>query len=154
MSRKPLLLLDIDGCVSPRGAASGCKIVQLGGWKIPVSPVCATELPKLSSIYHVVWCTDWRESANVLGAELGLPELPFVNIGAHEPSGWRKLTAVQSYLAGHDPEIPIAWADDQMTPTAKTWVQSVAHRTLVIRPNPLKGLLEDEFSRLRAFASS
>lgn len=77
---KPLLFLDIDGAVCPYKTPPGASVERIWGLPVPIVPGNRARLTTLASHFQVVWCSDWQDHSNLVGAAFGLPQLPHVPI--------------------------------------------------------------------------
>ncbi len=153
---KPLLILDVDGVVLPylpnlyRGPAPpGFRDARAWGFNVWVPEHLPAALQALALRFEVVWCTDWEDAANTEAGELfGLPELPVLRADRAQ-RGWWKLRAVADYAG----ERPLAWADDQMSSSARHWASSRNAPTLLLRPRPDCGLSPRQLTLITRFAS-
>ncbi|MFJ8044274.1 hypothetical protein ACIRBX_27595 [Kitasatospora sp. NPDC096147] len=130
--RTPLLLLDVDGPLSPY-TADPARLPE-GYRPYSVRPAAA-RLPRtvhlhpahgpalLALPYRPVWCSSWGEEANRwISPLLGLPPLPWVDWpSAHggDPDGlhWKTRRLV-AWAAGQ----PFAWVDDELEPQDAEWI--------------------------------
>jgi hypothetical protein len=151
---RPLLFLDVDGTLLPEltgPAPDAFEPVRARGLDLWVPLHLRSALPRLAKRYEVVWCTDWEDGANVTVAPLfGVAgDLPVIR---HQPgrSRWWKLEGVAAYAG----ERALAWADDRMRNEARRWAQARAGETLLLQPDPARGLTEEDVVALGAFALS
>jgi hypothetical protein len=153
---RPLLVLDVDGVLLPylpnlyRGPApQGFHDARAWGFRLWVPEHLPPALPTLAQRFEVVWCTDWEHAANDEARGLfGLPELPVLP-ARRQQAGWWKLAAVAKYAG----ERPLAWADDQMSSTARRWASSRNAPTLLLAPRPDRGLSARQLALITRFAS-
>jgi hypothetical protein len=178
----PLLLIDVDGPLSPfaaipedRPAEYATHWVMPAHWlnaeqerinrsgrpqqqpvPLPVwlNPVHGAALKALP--YQLVWASTWQEDANTqIAPVLGLPELPFVTWSwprARPPHGVFWKTPD---VVAWAKDRPFAWLDDEITDADSAWVR--AHHqgpALLHRIDPSIGLTPDDFSILKDWASS
>jgi len=151
----PLVFLDVDGVLIPFRARSTLAVPRpLSGNPLlaRLDPADGRRLLALPG--ELVWATTWMADANeVIGALLGLPELPVVDWpdalddeperGVH----WKTAHLVR-WAAGR----PFVWLDDEATDADRRWV--AAHHpapALLHRVDPTTGLTEADFATVRAW---
>ena len=150
-SVRPLLLLDVDGVLSPTGVAvpPGFERRSTAEYSVVIRGEHRDWLGELAGGFELVWTTTWGEAANrVYGELLGLPRLPVVRLGQLPRSGTRKLAAVQRYVG----ERPLAWVDDELYDDADEWARVRPAPTLLVRTRATIGLTRADVDRLLAFA--
>jgi hypothetical protein len=150
---KPLLLLDIDGALSPYiepGEAGADNLWWVTGLE-GVAPQLPDWLANLSQHYEIVWATSWEDEANVLfGPRLGLEQLPVIHFTRGTNDENAKLSNVLEYVGSR----PFAWVDDDLYDAAYDAAQRHVSPTLLIRTKRLVGLTPEHVKELLAFASS
>jgi hypothetical protein len=154
MSRRPLLILDVDGVglplpKQPGPAPDGYRDARAWGFDVWVPEHLPAALSELAGHFELVWCTDWERSASEhVGPLLGLPELPALERDLYGGAGWWKLRAVRQFASDR----PLAWADDQMTSTARRWARDRDAPTLLIKPDRRRGISPRQLNALAGFA--
>lgn len=167
---KPLLYLDVDGPLNPYAAKpsrrpDGYETHRMrpsGIWQDPrVAPLRVWLNPShgsslLALPYDLVWATAWEHEANEwIAHHVGLPELPVIEFpdkAPHDAQGhpihW-KLPTLIKHAAGR----PFAWVDDELTVHDREHTGH-AHpgQALLHHVHPAKGLLDEDFHALRAWA--
>ncbi len=123
-SRRPLILLDIDGVCSPM-----CPPDQLDtrwapwgratcGWNRGwVSPTLGHALSALTPHADVWWCSGWEDEAPRYGTELGVPSWPYIPILNSPEAGMFKLKSVIAQVG----QRPVWWFDDEHNPASEQW---------------------------------
>ncbi len=153
---RPLLLLDIDGCLNPLvREAPGFTAYQLGGMPVLLNPEHGRWLCDLADLYELTWASSWERDSDLVAAKLGLPlGLPYVAFTRSD--GWAagedwldKLPAVSRYVGDR----PLAWVDDVFGPEAQAWAESRGVPTLLVETDCRVGLTGEHVERLRAFTS-
>lgn len=110
---RPMLLIDVDGVLSPTGAS-----VPLGyarrtnsSFDVVTHDDHGRWLRSLAEQFDLVWATTWGEAANrIHGHLLELPTLPVLPLGELPRQGTRKLAAVERYVGAR----ALAWIDDEL----------------------------------------
>ncbi|MFH8618187.1 hypothetical protein ACH4E8_24405 [Streptomyces sp. NPDC017979] len=182
MTDRPLLLLDVDGPLNPFAArlprlrgytahrlrpqvwlsrqAPGTRRHRRG-LRVHLNASHGGELTSLP--FELAWATAWMHEANTMIApEVGLPvDLPVIEwpellaapgSDQTDASGlcW-KTRPVLKWAAGR----PFAWVDDMVTEHDAAHVAEHHDApALLLRIHPGRGLREQDFTRLRAWATS
>jgi hypothetical protein len=157
-AERPLLLVDVDGVISLFGFDHAAP--PSGNWQMVdgvahfLSATAATQLPRLSDVFELVWCTGWEEKANeylphALGLKQHLPHLSFADTTPVADGHW-KLATIDRY-AGLDRAL--AWIDDAHEERCRAWARERPGPTLLITTEPATGLTESHVSRLLGWAS-
>lgn len=126
MDTRPLVFIDVDGPLNSYAAKStrrpeGYTTHRLRpqGWEHAENPLRVWLNPEHGPLLlafaaehdaELVWATTWMADANtMIGPEIGLPELPFIDYIAHPGTikGW-KFPATAKYAVGR----PLVWFDD------------------------------------------
>lgn len=135
---RPVLLIDVDGPLNPYAAKptkrpegylthrmkpKGFEYGQ--GLRVWLNPLHGPSLMALEA--DLVWATMWEGDANkLIGPELGLPELPFIDFGATKTTIIPKTTEQYIKVYFKSPRIaykmnknfggrPFLWIDDEIT---------------------------------------
>ena len=148
--QRPMLLLDIDGVLSPFGAGPppGFNREAFGEYEVVWSAQHREWLAELSSLFQLVWATTWEHSANeAMSPVLGLGQLPVIEFDRGSGDTW-KLPSVQEFIADQ----PMAWIDDDLYIDAFAWAREREAPTLLIRTSSSVGMTADHFEQLLAFA--
>lgn len=174
---RPLLLLDVDGPLSPWAAPADAKPpgfvehrFRLSGWhrrrplRMWLNPELGPALMELTNQFRMelVWATTWEHQANTMvGPAIGLPRLPVIEFpaGLHplpgRPFTW-KYGPVARYAAGR----PLAWLDDDFDvyPAARKTFEkrrrAAQLSTELVTVNPRTGISDDHLAAVAAWARS
>ncbi|GLY64662.1 hypothetical protein Atai01_12810 [Amycolatopsis taiwanensis] len=174
---KPLLLLDVDGPLSPWAAPDDAKPsgfvehrFRLPGWsrrrplRMWLNPALGPALLELAAQagLELVWATNWEHRANtMMGPAIGLPVLPVIEFPAGlQPLPGRRFTwkygPVARYAAGR----PLAWLDDDFDvyPTAREEFldrrRAASVPTELVGVNPRIGITDDHLASVAGWAQS
>lgn len=134
MTDVPVWLLDIDGVLNAISSKPDRSVWPAAGWRrfeatdartgttwpiLAAEPVAAfIREVRTSGRAEVRWHTTWQESANKVGAELGLPELEvqeapeFAEDGEYSPTWWKLAAALRVI---EEEQRPLIWTDDDAT---------------------------------------
>jgi hypothetical protein len=155
-TRKPLLLVDVDGVISLFGegldVSAGGRWLMVDGVPHFISHEAGLHLRELVADFELVWCTGWEENANFyLPSALSLPgALPFLTFEGRQPGRrhW-KLGAIDEH-AGADR--PLAWIDDGLSDDCHAWAAARPGATLLVPTDAARGLTAVEAAILRSWA--
>jgi len=150
LATKPLLLIDIDGVLSPFGGGlpPGFKRETIGSYEVIWSPRHQEWLFHLSQDFHLVWATTWEHSANEsMSPILELGQLAVIEFDRGTGDTW-KLPSVQEFIGNR----PAAWIDDDLYLDAHKWAEQRDVPTLLIRTNSSVGLTKEHVDQLQTFA--
>ena len=142
---RPLLAVDVDGVISLFGFEGPLDEVPgrfhlIEGIAHCISDTAGAELLRLAEVYELIWATGWEERANDhLPLILGLPgELPCLHFDGRARFGtahW-KIEAIERYAG----ERPLAWIDDSLDESCRTWAARREAPTLLVTTEPDVGL--------------
>lgn len=172
VSPLPLLLLDIDGVLSPLHPPNPEDYQQVTAtWVMHFLPGLSKWLAEVTKLATPVWATSWQDSANLDGrlrSHLGLPELPWINFQAdglpvsdtkaesyflgEVTSKLRAVSALGEALS----ERPLVWCEDDARADAFSWIEKRNQETpsLLVRPEHQIGLTDADLDRILIFLRS
>jgi HAD domain in Swiss Army Knife RNA repair proteins len=150
---QPVLALDVDGVISlfgfegPIDRAPG-RFHLINGMAHCIPEGIGDRLQRLSSDYEIIWATGWEDRANERLPEiLGLPgDLPFLTFDGNARFGtaqW-KIDAIDRYAGDR----PLAWVDDCLDDSCKSWAQGREAPTLLVSTEPERGLQDEHVDAL------
>jgi hypothetical protein len=151
----PLLLVDVDGVLSlygPARAEPGTLVSTLvDGIPHYLSNRAAAALLELAPLFECVWCTGWKDRADMhlphlLGLPRGWPHIRFA--GAASTGGHWKIGGIEAYAG---PDRPLAWIDDHH---CHKWARSRSGSTLLVSTEPDLGLTAEHVARVRAWMAT
>lgn len=136
-----ILAVDVDGVLAPSGQPSkteaGFRHVRTHPagtrWANPHKPLKVWLHPDHGKLLldlageldaALVWCTSWNGEANRwIGPEIGLPELPVLDVGAagdHVNGVHWKAPAVRAWIGNR----PLVWLDDDFGYGDHDWARA------------------------------
>jgi hypothetical protein len=174
MTDKPLLLIDVDGCLNPEPRSNGRRpegyqthrfnptaadgVDWVTRYRKPLrvwlNPEHGVQLLQLAELYELTWCTTWEHEANEwIAPHLGLPELPVVEFGKNPPHPpepglhWKTATIIE-YAAGR----PFVWVDDEVSQRDMVYIdRHQKARFAIMRIQAQHGLEREHFLNLEAW---
>lgn len=157
MSGRPLLLVDIDGVLSPYAAAE-CPDGFVEYVLFPNDPAPhrlradhGAWLLELSEIYDLVWASAWGIVAHEkLSAILHLHQFPYVPMPDIPFAPADKVPAIDRYVE----DKAVAWIDDLIVEETLAWATSRKAPTLLVQTDPATGMTRDHVDQLLAWASA
>ena len=143
-AERPLLLLDVDGVLSPFGCPDGYVPIDEG--VSCYSPENIARLRRLAEAFDLVWATMWEHVANEVMAPIHelspLPVVEFDEGGELDMEEHVKLPAIRRFVG----ERPFVWIDDDIPLGARGWASVRRSPTLLLETTPNVGLT-DEITR-------
>jgi hypothetical protein len=156
-AHRPLLAVDVDGVISLFGFEGPLDQVPgrfrlIDGIAHCISDAAGPELLRLSEVYELIWATGWEQRANDhLPRILGLPEelhcLRFDGRARFGTAHW-KIDAIEAYAGDR----PLAWIDDSIDKTCRTWAAERSAPTLLVPTEPEIGLTPAHTETLLSWA--
>jgi len=157
MSPRPMLILDLDGVISPFGdePKDGMAVARVGGYLLLYRPDVIAALNALNREGHVQlrWLTSWGSDVRThVAPAFGLDDFPMLAEVENDATDrmWSKLRTVPQHLRGGT---RFAWIDDDLKPTRRARVRW-AYGTgpcLLLRPGARLGLTAAELDQARTF---
>lgn len=157
MSPRPMLILDLDGVVSPFGdePKDGMAVARVGGYLLLYRPDVIAGLNAINNEGGVDlrWLTSWGSDVRThVAPALGLDVFPILAEVESEATDrtWWKLRAVLLHLHGGT---RFAWIDDDLRPTRRARVRRTygPGQCLLLRPDSRQGLTATEVDQVRKF---
>lgn len=157
MSPRAMLILDLDGVISPYGseAKDGMAVARVGGYLLLYRPDVIAGLNALNKEGDVElrWLTSWGSDVRThVAPALGLDDFPMlaeVKSNATDRTWW-KLQTVLLHLTGGT---RFAWIDDDLKPTRRARGRQAygTGQCLLLRPDSRLGLTSAELDQVRTF---
>jgi hypothetical protein len=155
-SRRPLLLVDVDGVISLFGFALDerpvGRFLMVDGIAHFLSGTAGDHLRELSAAYELAWCTGWEEKANdYLPRALGLDgPLSYIPLSGHAlPRAHWKLAGIDANV---EADRPLAWIDDAHDDACTAWAAARPGPTLLVAADPPTGITAEHVAALRDWA--
>ncbi|MGH2954552.1 MAG: hypothetical protein ACRDK9_11170 [Solirubrobacterales bacterium] len=156
---RPILAVDVDGVISLFGFEGPLDQVPgrfhlIEGIAHCISDSAGAELLRLADVYELIWATGWEDRANDhLPPILGLPdELPCLHFDGRARFGtahW-KIDAIEGYAGTR----PLAWIDDSLDESCRTWAAEREGPTLLVTTEPDVGLIPTHTETLLSWAQA
>lgn len=154
---RPMLFLDVDGTLSPYGAAISEADIASGEWAtlyrgqvsdltVPYRPVVVDRLMALrrADLVEVRWLTTWEPSLLEAWVDVGLGPFRSAKPAHGCRRSWKSNTVEQWMRA--NPDRRAIWADDDITPGRLRGFDRA--RLLAVSPDPAKGLTDRQLDRI------
>ena len=171
MTAVPLLLLDVDGVLSPyTSTSSQGGSTEWGDWTLPDNikmhlPLSHTMGDALRATgCEIEWLTTWGDDANrIVAAHLGWPTYPVwrkqqvpggSRLKDDELLGWWKWRWAK---ARAEEGRPLIWCDDEIgarrveDPRIDEWIETLDQPLLLVSCDPHVGMTEMEVSEIADF---
>lgn len=145
-----IILMDIDGVLSPLGRVNGkFATVNLDGWSTVAIPADNSELLKtISKLVKVVWSSSWEFISNNICNTFGIDSFEYIEIGNNNYSDWNKLPAIIKFIENNQHE-QILLIDDEVDSVSQS-ILSKFNNLTIINTNPITGLsLKDRYDILQ-----
>lgn len=157
MSPRPMLILDLDGVISPYGreAKDGMAVARVGGYLLLYRPNVIAGLNALNKEGDVElrWLTSWGSDVRThVAPALGLDDFPMlaeVENNATDRTWWKLRTVLLHQPRG----TRFAWVDDDLKPTRRALVRRACGggSCLLLRPDSRLGLTAAGLDQVRTF---
>lgn len=148
---KKVLLLDIDGVISPLGklAEDESYVKITGGWNKAYLRIGVIEWIKLAQEkYELVWGSSWGNESRFITDSLNLTQAPYIQvINGKCNYNWNKLDAIEQFCE-QNPDKKIICVDDAATAKSLEGFKIPENITFIVPKNPLQGLSDDEMKML------
>lgn len=138
-----ILLLDIDGVISPLGRIHNDDYVIVNNdystWNIPFNAVNLIR-NSLDDGHNIIWASAWESVSNHINKELNLDSFDYLTFD-NDDALWFKFTSIKNFVKTIPQNIHIVWVDDEIPPEVFEWADNQPNITCII-PNGLTGLSE------------
>lgn len=149
--KKPLLLLDIDGALSPyiKIGEDGADDLWWVTGREGVAPQLPAWLDRLSQSFDLVWAASREDESNeIFGPAIGLGVLPVIHFTRGAQDDTAKLSNVLEFVGDRS----FAWVDDDLFDDAYYAAQRHPSPVLLIRTRRLVGITHEHVAQLLKFA--
>lgn len=95
---KPLILLDIDGVLSPFLKTDETNLPvenRYGHWLIPTRIL--NWFARAAAKYEIIWISSWEDESNSINRILGIPAFPYTELRSFDPE-WIKKPEVEKFF--------------------------------------------------------
>ena len=175
MAENKILLLDIDGVMSPLGVDevdldslernsgwSSWSMKHIAGFNMAISQQLISSLKTLAAHKDIiaVWCSTWERESRLFGKDLNLGEnWDFLNI-AELPRGTsldKKTLFVQQTLLNNPQSSKAVWVDDGAIPSKKVLDEAFKgvglypDGLLTVKPDKRTGLTRKQYESIVRF---
>lgn len=159
MSPRPMLILDLDGVISPYGseAKDGMAAARVGGYRLLYRPDVIAGLNALNKEGDVElrWLTSWGSDVRThVAPALGLDDFPLLGeeTSMSRRRSWPK---PRSVLMKVPAGTKFVWVDDDLTPARQGRIRRAlgSEQCLLLRPERNLGLTTHGLDRARMFLS-
>lgn len=145
----PLVVLDVDGVIFPQmqhDPALVGRALRVAGFPVFLPSHLEVGLAPALAGATLLWLTSWEADAPAFVAPLlSLPAAEHLALRTCSPA--EKLGA----LAETRPAGPMVWVDDQLSAAARRFAAERTDPTLLIRPDPRRGITPRQLGRIRTF---
>ncbi|MBT8241207.1 MAG: hypothetical protein KJN63_08270 [Acidimicrobiia bacterium] len=149
-TKRPLLLLDVDGVLNPLAMTPppGFSVQWIDGYEVAISARHQRWLNELAQSFDLAWATTWEQSANEsIGPLLGLDELPVIRFDGERTGDTWKLEAVKAFVGDRS----LVWIDDELYLDAYEWSRTRDAPTLLVCPSSSVGMTLGHFDQICQF---
>lgn len=168
----PVVLIDVDGPLNPYAAKATKRpegylthrlkpkgFEYTKGLRVWLNPLHGPSLMALEA--DLVWATMWEADANkLIGPEIGLPELPFIDFGATKTGIYatENMNSIKTYfktpriaykMRKHFGGVPFLWIDDECTQVDEDFLKEACGvEVKAYYVDPKIGLTDKDFENI------
>jgi|ERR1035437_1436543 hypothetical protein len=155
-SQRPLLLLDVDGVLSPFDKngeiPEGFKMAETDvPYYLCLNKIHKIWIEELAEVFDIVWATTWENMSNsVVGKALGVREFPIMPLNHKKIHSVNKFWSIEDYVEKR----PCVWIDNSIWQFERDWAKGRHVKTLLIKTDPYVGLIREHVDKALVFAKS
>ena len=140
---KPLILLDIDGVISPLGQVYNPIVIQhpYGSWAIPEHILW---LFKNYENYEIIWASTWEEDSNLINRDLGIKDFNFINF-TENSNIWFRFESIKN-LVSKQTNRTVILIDDEIPKKVSDWCAK--NSINCIKPDSVEGLTANDLKTI------